>query len=141
MRAIGYTARGDAAVITDLELPDPVPGSRDLLVQVRAISVNPVDTKVRRNTDPEPGLPKVLGWDAAGVVQAVGDQVSGFTPGDEVWYAGSRSGRGRIARQLDGLGIGGVELIASLTHTDHHFPELVRGARPAGADRPDRRPG
>ncbi len=85
MRAIGYTARADAAVLTDLELPDPVPGSRDLLVQVRAISVNPVDTKVRRNTDPEPGLPKVLGWDAAGVVQAVGDQVSGFTPGDEVW--------------------------------------------------------
>lgn len=238
MRAIGYIARGDAAVLTDLELPDPVPGGRDLLVEVRAISVNPVDTKVRRNTDPEAGQPKVLGWDAAGVVRAVGEQVTGFTPGDEVWYAGSllRAGANselhlvdeRIAArkpatldfaaaaalpltaitawellfdrlgvprgggagksllivgaaggvgsiltqlaasltglrvigtasrpesaawvrslgardvldhsrplkpQLAELGISGVELVASLTHTDQHFPELVEVLAPQG---------
>ena len=58
-------------------------------VEVRAISVNPVDTKVRRNTQPEGGQPKVLGWDVAGVVVGVGSEVSLFKVGDEVFYAGS----------------------------------------------------
>lgn len=89
MRAIGYTATGPAAVLQDVELPDPAPTAHDLLVEVRAISVNPVDTKVRRNAAPEPGQVKVLGWDAAGVVRAVGPGVTRFAPGDEVWYAGS----------------------------------------------------
>ncbi|WP_313055589.1 zinc-binding alcohol dehydrogenase family protein [Pseudomonas lopnurensis] len=75
--------------LLDVELPEPVPGPRDLLVEVRAISVNPVDTKVRRNTQPEPNQPKVLGWDVAGVVVAVGSETSLFKVGDEVFYAGS----------------------------------------------------
>ena len=75
--------------LQDVELPEPVPGPRDLLVEVRAISVNPVDTKVRRNTQPEAGQAKVLGWDVAGVVVAVGDETSLFNVGDEVFYAGS----------------------------------------------------
>jgi len=75
--------------LQDVELPEPVPGPRDLLVEVRAISVNPVDTKVRRNTQPEAGQAKVLGWDVAGVVVAVGDETSLFKVGDEVFYAGS----------------------------------------------------
>ena len=58
-------------------------------MEVRAISVNPVDTKVRRNTQPEGGKPKVLGWDVAGVVVGVGSEVSLFKVGDEVFYAGS----------------------------------------------------
>lgn len=89
MKAIGYTATGPAAVLTDIELPAPSPGPRDLLVEVKAVSVNPVDTKVRVGVAPEPGQVKVLGWDAAGVVRAVGSEVSLFAPGDEVFYAGS----------------------------------------------------
>ena len=74
--------------LQDIELPEPQPGPRDLLVEVRAISVNPVDTKVRRNATPEAGQPKVLGWDVAGVVKAVGSDVTLFQPGDHVFYAG-----------------------------------------------------
>ncbi len=57
-------------------------------MKVEAISVNPVDTKVRRRAEPEDGGIKVLGWDAAGTVVAGGAQVSGFAPGDAVFYAG-----------------------------------------------------
>jgi zinc-binding alcohol dehydrogenase family protein len=90
MRAIGYTSPGPASVLADIELPDPVPGSRDLLVEVRAVSVNPVDTKARVRGGAAPGQRyKVLGWDVAGVVRAVGAEVTGFAAGDEVWYAGS----------------------------------------------------
>ncbi len=75
--------------LQDVELPTPEPGPRDLLVEVKAISVNPVDTKVRRNVQPEDGAAKVLGWDVAGVVRAVGSEVSLFRAGDKVYYAGS----------------------------------------------------
>jgi len=75
--------------LVDVTVERPSPGPRDLLVEVRAISVNPVDTKVRRNTQPEAGEPKVLGWDVAGVVVGVGSEVSLFKVGDEVFYAGS----------------------------------------------------
>ena len=92
MKAIGYHVPGaidrDEALL-DLDLPEPVPGPRDLLVEVRAISVNPVDTKVRRSAAPGPGEAKVLGWDAAGVVRAVGSEVTLFKVGDAVAYAGS----------------------------------------------------
>ena len=92
MKAIGYrhnlpVDRPDA--LEDLELPAPQPGPRDLLVRVKAISVNPVDTKVRRNRAPKPGQPEVLGWDAVGTVEAIGADVAGFRPGDRVYYAGS----------------------------------------------------
>jgi len=92
MKAVAYfesLAIDDPRALQDVELPEPVPGPRDLLVEVRAISVNPVDTKVRRNTQPEGGQPKVLGWDVAGVVVGVGSEVSLFKVGDEVFYAGS----------------------------------------------------
>jgi zinc-binding alcohol dehydrogenase family protein len=92
MKAIGYYQPlpiDDAAALQDIELPAPVAGPRDLLVRVNAISVNPVDTKVRKNVAPEAGQARVLGWDAAGVVEAVGASVSDFRVGDRVYYAGS----------------------------------------------------
>jgi zinc-binding alcohol dehydrogenase family protein len=92
MKAVAYQAsysidHPDALI--DTILPDPVAQGRDLLVEVKAVSVNPVDTKVRKNSQPENGGWKVLGWDAAGVVRAVGPDVTRFKPGDRVWYAGS----------------------------------------------------
>ncbi|MFI8383949.1 zinc-binding alcohol dehydrogenase family protein [Pseudomonas sp. NPDC079086] len=75
--------------LLDVELPAPTPGPRDLLVEVKAISVNPVDTKIRRNVAPVDGAAKVLGWDASGIVKAVGSDVSLFQPGDRVYYAGA----------------------------------------------------
>ncbi len=89
MIAIGYRQRGGADVLTDIDLPTPVATGRDLLVEVRAVSVNPVDTKVRMRDQPDPGQWKVLGWDAAGVVSAVGPDVTLFRPGDAVCYAGA----------------------------------------------------
>ena len=92
MKAIAYTQSlpiDDPQSLQDIELPEPTPGPRDLLVEVRAISVNPVDTKIRRNVQPEAGQPKVLGWDVAGVVREVGAEVSLFKVGDEVFYAGA----------------------------------------------------
>ena len=92
MRAVGFRHSlpidQDQALI-DIELDKPAPQGRDLLVEVKAVSVNPVDTKVRKRTDPKGGAPKVLGYDATGVVAAVGPDVTLFKPGDEVWYAGS----------------------------------------------------
>lgn len=240
MRAIGFTTPGDPSVLIDLdlELPDPNATGHDLLVEVRAVSVNPIDTKVRRRPLPEGSGPKVLGWDAAGVVRAVGPEVTLFAPGDQVWYAGSvvrpgtnselhlvderivahkpttldfaeaaamplttitawellfdrlgvvrGAGQGQtllivgaaggvgsmltqlaarltelrvvgtasrpetsewvtslgadhvidhtrsLAPQLDALGVAGVELIASLTHTQEHFPQLAEILAPQG---------
>jgi zinc-binding alcohol dehydrogenase family protein len=74
--------------LLDLQLPKPEPAGRDLLVRVEALSVNPVDTKVRAPGKPARTTPLVLGWDAAGVVDAVGPAVSLFKPGDDVFYAG-----------------------------------------------------
>jgi zinc-binding alcohol dehydrogenase family protein len=92
MKAVGYRealpiSAPDALI--DITLPDPVATGHDLLVEVRAVSVNPVDTKIRRGVAPPAGEAKVLGWDAAGVVRSVGDQVMLFKPGDRVMYAGS----------------------------------------------------
>ena len=92
MKAIGYRQSlpiADQHSLLDIELPDPTPGPRDLLVEVRAISVNPVDTKIRKRVQPEAGEHQVLGWDAAGVVRAVGSDVTLFKAGDEVFYAGA----------------------------------------------------
>ncbi|SSB95387.1 zinc-binding alcohol dehydrogenase family protein [Pseudomonas sp. 43mfcvi1.1] len=92
MKAIAYYHSlpiTDPQSLQDVELPEPVAGPRDLLVEVKAISVNPVDTKVRQNVQPEGGVAKVLGWDVAGVVKAVGSEVTLFKAGDKVFYAGS----------------------------------------------------
>jgi zinc-binding alcohol dehydrogenase family protein len=92
MKAIAYREAGpidrpDALI--DVELPRPAASGRDLLVEVAAVSVNPVDVKVRAGVAPPDGGLKVLGWDAVGTVVEVGDGVSRFKPGDSVWYAGS----------------------------------------------------
>ncbi|AWN52594.1 zinc-binding alcohol dehydrogenase family protein [Methylobacterium sp. 17Sr1-1] len=92
MRAVGYQTSlpiEDEAALQDITLPRPEPTGRDLLVEVRAVSVNPVDTKVRRRAAPEAGGWKVLGWDAAGIVVAAGPEATRFRPGDEVFYAGA----------------------------------------------------
>ncbi|HWW68562.1 MAG TPA: zinc-binding alcohol dehydrogenase family protein [Duganella sp.] len=75
--------------LLDIELPAPQARGHDLLVEVKAISVNPVDVKIRANVAPDDGDAKIIGWDAAGVVKAVGPDVTLFKPGDEVWYAGA----------------------------------------------------
>ncbi len=74
--------------LLDVDLPRPTPQGRDLLVAVKAIAVNPVDTKVRAPKDQIEETPRVLGWDAAGVVEAIGADVTGFKVGDQVFYAG-----------------------------------------------------
>jgi zinc-binding alcohol dehydrogenase family protein len=91
MHAVAYRASlpvDSPDSLIDVELPVPEPGPHDLLVRVNAVSVNPVDVKVRARNDPA-GATKVLGYDAAGVIEAVGADVTLFAPGDAVYYAGS----------------------------------------------------
>lgn len=85
MKAVVSTGTG---ALFDTELPDPLPGPRDLLVEVQAVGVNPLDAKLRQRPNPD-DAPRVLGWDAAGVVRAVGAEVMLFEAGDRVMYAGS----------------------------------------------------
>jgi NADPH2:quinone reductase len=119
MRAIGYQTPGsidaDAALV-DIELPTPAaPQGRDILVEVKAVSVNPVDVKVRASAKPEGGGWKVLGWDAAGVVSAVGPEATLFKPGDPVFYAGAIGRPG--------------------TNAEHHLvDERIVGRKPASLD-------
>ena len=92
MRAAGYVTSlpvTDPKALEDVTVPEPVATGHDIVVDVKAVSVNPVDTKVRKRSAPAAG-PKVLGYDAAGVVRAVGPDAAGlFKVGDEVWYAGA----------------------------------------------------
>lgn len=100
MRAIGYKTPlpidNDDALV-DIDLPRPVPSGRDRLVAVKAISVNPVDTKVRAGVKPENGDWKVLGWDAAGVVVETGADAKLFKAGDAVFHAGALTRNGTNA--------------------------------------------
>jgi zinc-binding alcohol dehydrogenase family protein len=92
VKAIGYIQSlppSDSKSLFDFEHPKPTPRSRDLLVAVRAVSVNPVDTKVRMRQQGSEAQPKILGYDCAGVVESVGHDVAFFKPGDEVFYAGA----------------------------------------------------
>lgn len=150
MRAVGYRTPGpiDAPdALVDIERPRPVATGRDLLVEVRAVSVNPVDTKVRRTAAPEPGEWKVLGWDAAGVVVEAGPDAGRFRPGDEVFYAGAlaRPGTnaefhlvderivGRKPRSLDWAEAAAMPLTA-ITAWEALFDRLdVRGREVPGA--------
>jgi NADPH2:quinone reductase len=93
MRAVGYFEPQDIDVPTallDLEVPEPVPGPRDVVVRVRAVAVNPVDTKLRRRRVATDGVPVILGWDAAGEVVEAGPECRLFRAGDAVYYAGAR---------------------------------------------------
>lgn len=92
MQAVGYRKSlkiDEADALIDVQIEKPEPTGRDLRVAVKAVSVNPVDAKVRMRAAPPPGEIKILGFDAAGIVDAVGPDVTLFKPGDEVFYAGS----------------------------------------------------
>lgn len=93
MRAVGYVRNGplsEPKALEDVEIAAPVAGPHDIIVAVKAVSVNPVDTKVRMRTAPDGTGPKVIGYDAAGVVEAVGAAATGlFKAGDQVFYAGA----------------------------------------------------
>ncbi|WSH66516.1 zinc-binding alcohol dehydrogenase family protein [Rhizobium ruizarguesonis] len=91
MRAVAYKTPQPISAETsliDVELPMPEARGHDLLVEIKAVSVNPVDVKVRAHSAPPAGELKVLGWDAAGIVKAIGADVTLFKPGDEVFYSG-----------------------------------------------------
>src|SRR3954471_23626572 len=92
MKAVGYKKSlplEDATSLIDFETGKPEPQGRDIRVAVKAVSANPVDYKVRKRAAPPEGETKILGYDAAGIVEAVGPEVSLFKAGDEVFYAGS----------------------------------------------------
>ncbi|HZH09263.1 MAG TPA: zinc-binding alcohol dehydrogenase family protein [Microvirga sp.] len=118
MRAIGYKQPQPISAETsliDIEMPRPVPQGRDLLVEIKAISVNPVDTKVRASAPPEDGGYKILGWDAAGIVAAAGPDAYLFKPGDAVFYAGALNRPG--------------------TNAEYHLvDERIVGRKPASLD-------
>ncbi|MGX1740331.1 zinc-binding alcohol dehydrogenase family protein [Bosea sp. NPDC055353] len=91
MKAVGFTRYlpvTDPESFVDLDLPKPVPQGRDILVAVKAIAINPVDAKVRSPKDKVEPQPRVIGYDAAGVIDAVGPDATLFQVGDEVYYAG-----------------------------------------------------
>ncbi|MDB0326349.1 zinc-binding alcohol dehydrogenase family protein, partial [Acinetobacter baumannii] len=97
MKAVAYQKAGPITLpeaLVDIELDTPVTKGHDLLVRVQAVSVNPVDTKIRKNVSAEQSGWKVLGWDAVGTVEAIGDKVTQFKIGDVVWYAGALNRQG-----------------------------------------------
>jgi zinc-binding alcohol dehydrogenase family protein len=100
MKAVGYQKSlpiTEPESLIDIELPQPIAHGHDLLVRVKTVAVNPVDYKIRQNVEPEAGQYKVLGWDAVGEVVAVGDEVSLFSPGEVVYYAGDLTRQGSNA--------------------------------------------
>ena len=98
-----YLPIADPQSLVDVTLPDPKPAGHDILVKVEAVSVNPVDTKQRAPNPKVEAQPRVLGYDAAGTVAAVGPEVTLFKPGDEVYYAGdvTRSGSNSELQLVD----------------------------------------
>jgi zinc-binding alcohol dehydrogenase family protein len=106
MKAVGltrYLPITDQESLIDIELEIPEVGGRDLLVRVHAVSVNPVDTKVRKPKDKVEASPKILGWDAAGEVVKTGPECTLFKAGDKVFYAGdlTRSGSNAEYQLID----------------------------------------
>lgn len=100
MKAIGYSKSlpiSDADSLIDIELPQPIASGQDLLIRVKAIAVNPVDYKIRQRVAPAENDYKVIGWDAVGEVVAVGESVTLFKPGDQVYYAGDLNRQGSNA--------------------------------------------
>ncbi|HDR4077909.1 TPA: alcohol dehydrogenase catalytic domain-containing protein, partial [Bacillus anthracis] len=97
MKAIGlheYLPIEEENSLIDMEIERPVATGRDILVKINAISVNPVDTKVRSPKDKKEEVAKILGWDASGVVVQTGESCTLFKEGDEVFYAGSITKQG-----------------------------------------------
>lgn len=109
IRAIGFTEAGSASVLKVVSIPREAPTGWDILVKNFAVSVNPIDTKVR-NIKPSPSQPvRVLGFDAAGVVEEIGPNATGlFQKGDHVWYAGlvTRNGSNSEYTLVDGRTVG-----------------------------------
>lgn len=101
MKAVGYFKSlpiEDPESLVDLDLPEPEVGTRDVLVEVRAVSVNPVDSKTRLSAAPVGGRPRVLGFDAAGIIVKIGKGVQNFKTGDAVFYAGGLGRQGSNAQ-------------------------------------------
>lgn len=118
MKAVAYQkslAIDQPQALVDVNLEAPCIGPRDLLVEIKAVSANPVDTKVRLREQPAPGQWRILGWDAAGIVRQTGSEARLFKPGDRVWYAGDITRQGTNA-----------EL--------HAVDERLVGPMPAGLD-------
>ncbi|MER0440117.1 zinc-binding alcohol dehydrogenase family protein [Emticicia sp. W12TSBA100-4] len=102
MKAVGFKTSlpiSEENSFIDFETVKQVPVGHELLVKISAISVNPVDFKIRQNSAKDIVLenPKIIGWDAVGVVEAVGENVSLFKVGDEVYYAGDITKQGSNA--------------------------------------------
>src|SRR4029079_6627166 len=114
MKAVGYRKSlpiEDASSLIDFETAKPEATGRDIRVAVKAISANPVADKFRTRAPPPEGETKILGYDAAGIVDAVGPDVTLFKPGDEVFYAGS--------------------ILSERTNAEFHFvDERIVGRRP-----------
>lgn len=122
MRAVAYSTATPIEVknsLVDVEVPEPVLGDRDLLVEVKAVSVNPVDTKVRRKVSAPLGEWKILGWDAAGIVIATGQHVRNFKVGDKVYYAGDLNRQGTNAERhaVDERIVGHMPASLDFAHT------------------------
>ncbi|MCH7303024.1 zinc-binding alcohol dehydrogenase family protein [Acinetobacter sp. NIPH 1869] len=97
MKAVAYQKAGAITLedaLVDIEIDSPIAHGHDLLVRVQAVSVNPVDTKIRNNKSAEDQQWKILGWDAVGIVEAIGEHVTQFKIGDHVWYAGALNRQG-----------------------------------------------
>lgn len=121
MKAVGFThylpIENESAFL-DLDIEKPQPEGRDILVNIRAVAINPVDTKVRAPKDKVEETPRIIGYDASGVVEAVGPDVTLFKPGDEVYYAGdiTRSGTNAEFHLVDERIVGRKP--ASLSHAE-----------------------
>ncbi|CAA0089715.1 Zinc-type alcohol dehydrogenase-like protein [Starkeya nomas] len=149
MKAVGYVQSlpiAEERSLFDFDTPAPVPGPRDLLVRVQAVSVNPVDTKVRMRRAGTDEAPVILGWDAAGIVEAVGADVTLFRPGDAVFYAGdlNRPGTNAELHLVDeriaghkpkslGFAEAAALPLTSLTAWEGLFDRLQVPAKDAGA--------
>lgn len=149
MKAVGYVQSlpiAEERSLLDFDAPAPAPGPRDLLVRVQAVSVNPVDTKVRMRRAGTDEAPVILGWDAAGIVEAVGADVTLFRPGDAVFYAGdlNRPGTNAELHLVDeriaghkpkslGFAEAAALPLTSLTAWEGLFDRLQVPAKDAGA--------
>lgn len=121
MKAVGFTHYlpvEDTKAFLDLEVNKPAPKGHDILVAVKAVAINPVDTKVRAPKDKVEDQARIIGYDASGVVEAVGSEVTLFKPGDEVYYAGdiTRSGTNAEFHLVDERIVG--RRPASLSHAE-----------------------